>query len=140
MADFVAAERFSSFPSLTGRIARESVENGRYFALYVAEGKAHIDQSFGRSLLDENDERKNVVKTIAQDRSKPVPGVSFSHATGSQFLRLVNHMTSRKDVGAGELLVLPPGHIDGRYYRHGFIFDAHKKKYDQVLREPYFLT
>jgi hypothetical protein len=26
-------------------------------------------------------------------------------------------MTSRKDVGAGELLVLPPGAIDGRYYR-----------------------
>ena len=50
MADFVAAERFSSFPSLTGRIARESVENGRYFALYVAEGKAHIYQSFERTL------------------------------------------------------------------------------------------
>ncbi|CBY08631.1 unnamed protein product [Oikopleura dioica] len=116
MADFVAAERFSSFPSLTGKIARESVENKRYFALYVAE--------------DENDERKNVIKTIAQDRSKPVPGVSFSHATGSHFLRLVNHMTSRKDVGSGELLVLPPGSIDGRYFRMNIDVETSK---DQVI-------
>jgi len=116
MADFVAAERFSSFPSLTGKIARESVENNRHFALYVAE--------------DENDARKNVIKEIAQDRSKPVPGVSFSHATGSHFLRLVNHMTSRKDVGAGELLVLPPGSIDGRYYRMNIDVETSK---DEVI-------
>ena len=67
--------------------------------------------------LDEKDLRTNLVKSIARDRSKPAPGFAFSHATGSQFLRLVNHMTSRKDVGAGELLVLPPGSINGRYYR-----------------------
>jgi len=44
MADFVAAERFSSFPSLTGKIARESVENNRYFALYVAQGKIKLSR------------------------------------------------------------------------------------------------
>lgn len=46
MADFVAAERFSSFPSITGKIARESVENKRYFALYVAEGWLKFSRIF----------------------------------------------------------------------------------------------
>ena len=38
MADFVSAEKFSSFPSLTGKLARDSVEGGKFFALYVAQG------------------------------------------------------------------------------------------------------
>ncbi|CAG5079717.1 Oidioi.mRNA.OKI2018_I69.PAR.g9336.t1.cds [Oikopleura dioica] len=117
MADFVSGERFSSFPSLTGKLARDSVEGGKFFALYVAQ--------------DEKDVRTHLVKSIARDRSKPAPGFAFSHATGSQFLRLVNHMTSRKDVGAGELLVLPPGSINGRFYR--FDIDAETTR-EEIIR------